>query len=232
MDFDGASSNVNEVPLSLALAMAVRNISSGAQSPPRRRRPGHRRRELGAMIAIPVTIGLLAASAVVWQTSRAAFSGTTDNAANSWAAGSVSLSDDDSAAAMFAATGLVPGSTGQKCIRVTYGGSVTAALKLYVSANSGVPLQSYIDLVIEEGTGTATFASCTGFTSTSTLYTGTLAAAATANNAYASGWSSWSPTGATQNRTYRFSYTLNAATPDAQQGNTSTATFQWEARTP
>jgi hypothetical protein len=143
----------------------------------------------------------------------------------------VSLTDDDAGAAMFAATGLVPGSTGQKCIKVTYGGSVTAAVKLYVSANTGTPLQAYLDMVIEEGT-VGTFASCTGFTATSTLYTGTLATAAASNNTYATGWSSWAPTGAAQTRTYRFTYTLNAATPDAQQGNSSTATFQWEARTP
>ena len=46
------------------------------------------------------------------------------------------------------------------------------------------------------------------------------------------GWSTWSPTAATQNRTYRLAYTLNAATPDAQEGNSSTATFQWEAISP
>lgn len=196
------------------------------------RRPRRRRSGLAALTAVPITIGLLAASAVVWQTSQAAFTATTSNAANSWAAGSVSLTDDDAAAAMFTATGLVPGSTGTKCIRVTYGGSVTAAVKMYVSANSGVPLQSYIDLVIDEGTGTGGFASCAGFSATSTLFTGTLATAAASNATYATGWSSWSPTGATQNRTYRIKYTLNAATPDVQQGNSSTATFQWEARTP
>ena len=189
-------------------------------------------RRLGAILAIPVTIGIAASSILIWRASEAAFTATTNNAANSWTAGTVSLTDDDSAAAMFTATGLVPASTGQKCIRVTYGGNVTSAVKLYISANTGVPMQAYIDLVIEEGTGTGTFASCTGFSSTSTLYTGTLATAATSNASYASGWSSWSPTGATQNRTYRITYTLDAATPDAQQGNNSTATFQWEARTP
>jgi hypothetical protein len=194
------------------------------------RRP-RRRLRFGGMVAIPLTLGLLAASAVVWHTSQAAFTGTTSNAANSWAAGTVSLTDDDAAAAMFNATGLVPGSTGTKCITVTYGGSVTAAVKLYVSANTGASLQAYLDMVIQEGTG-GSFASCTGFSATSTLYTGTLATAATSNNAYATGWSSWSPTGAGQSRTYMFTYTLNAATPDPQQGNGSTATFQWEARTP
>jgi hypothetical protein len=191
-----------------------------------------RERRLGAPLLIPVTIGMLAASTLVWRASEAAFTATTSNATNSWTAGTVSLVDDDSAVAMFSAAGLIPGSTGQKCIRVTYGGDVTSAVKMYVPANAGAAMQPYIDLVIEEGTGTGTFASCTGFTSTSTLYTGTLAAAAAANTTYGTGWSTWSPTGASQNRTYRISYTFDVATPDVQQGNSSTATFQWEARTP
>jgi hypothetical protein len=194
------------------------------------RRPRRRTRRHGALVAIPIVVGLLGASALVWQSSGAAFSGTTGDAGNSWTAGTVSLTDDDSAAAMFAATGLVPGSTGDHCITVTYGGSVTAAVKLYVSANTGAGLQPYLDLVIEEGTG-GTFASCTGFTPGSTLFTGTLADFVADNAAYADGVSSWSPTAATQARTYRFTYTLNASTPDAQQGASSTATFQWEART-
>src|SRR3712207_7319239 len=47
-----------------------------------------------------------------------------------------SLSDDDSGSAMFTATGLKPGSTGTKCIQVTYGGSLAAAVKLYVSSST------------------------------------------------------------------------------------------------
>ena len=71
----------------------------------------------------------------------------------------------------------------------------------------------------------------TGFTPSSTLFSGTLAGLVAANAAYGSGLSSWTPTAAAQARTYRFTYTLDASTPDAQQGATATATFQWEART-
>lgn len=192
---------------------------------PRRRR----RRGLGALVALPVALGLIGASAVVWESSSAAFTATTSNAANSWAAGTVSLTDDDSATAMFSATGLVPAATGSKCITVTYGGSAAAAVKFYVAANTGPGLQPYLDLVIQEGSG-GSFGSCTGFTPTSTLFTGTLSALVSANATYATGLSSWAPTGAAQSRTYKVSYTLNASTPDAQQGASSTATFQWEAR--
>ena len=176
-----------------------------------------------------ILIGTVLSSLFVWKASEAAFSGTTSNAANSWTAGTVSLTDDDSSAAMFTATGLVPSSSGSNCITVTYGGSVTSAVKLYVSASTNSAFQAYLDLVVDEGTGGG-FGDCTGFSSTSTLFTGTLATFASTNVDHASGLSSWTPTAAGQARTYRFTYTVNAATPDGQQGANSTATFQWEAR--
>jgi len=37
---------------------------------------------------------------------------------------------------MFAASGLAPGSTGSRCIEVTYGGSLAAVVKLYATAAS------------------------------------------------------------------------------------------------
>lgn len=194
------------------------------------RAPDRGRGRAGAVVAIvAAVVGMLAASAIVWQTSQAAFTGSTQNTTNSWTAGTVSLTDDDAGVAMFSLTGLVPGATATRCITVTYGGSATAAVRLFVPASSGA-LRGDLDLVIQEGTG-GSFASCTGFTSSSTLYTGTLLTAATNNAAYGSGWSLWQPTGAAQSRTYRFTYTLNAATADAQQGASATATFQWEART-
>jgi hypothetical protein len=194
-----------------------------APGPPRRRR-------FGGLVTAMSMVGLLFASAAVWQTSQAAFTGSTQNATNAWTAGTVSLTDDDAGTAMFSVTGLVPGATATRCIAVTYGGSATAAVRLFVPTASG-PLQSYLDLVVQEGSG-GSFASCTGFTASSTLYTGTLASAASLHGAYGSGWSTWAPTGAAQSRTYRFTYTLNAGTPDSQQGNSANATLQWEARTP
>lgn len=192
------------------------------------RRPRRRRRSGWAVL--PVVVGLLGASAVVWQRSEAAFTGTTSNPSNTWSVGTVSLTDDDASAAMFNAAGLFPGSTGQRCLTVTYGGSVEAPVRMYVPTTTGTTILSYLDLVVEEGTG-GSFADCTGFTPSSTLFTGTLDAAATDHAGYDDGWSTWTPNGAAQSRTYRIAYTLNASTPDTEQGLSATATFQWEART-
>lgn len=192
---------------------------------PRRRARGGRR--AGVLAALAVLSGIAASSGVMWQASSAAFTGTTSNGANSWAAGTVSLTDDDSNGLLFSATNLKPGSTGVKCITVTYGGSSAAAVKLYGSAVTGT-LGQYLNMVIEEGDG-GTFADCTGFASPSTVYSGTLSNFGTTRTGFASGVGAFAPTAATQKKTYRFTYTVDPATPNAAQGTSANATFVWEA---
>ena len=189
------------------------------------------RRAGGVAVVGAVLAGLLGSGVFVWQGTNAAFTSTTSNGANNWTAGAVTISDDDSNVAMFNATGLVPGSTGSKCIKVTYSGNVTAAVKLYVSASSGT-LNPYIDLVVEEGSGggnVGDFSSCGSF-SGSTIYSGTLATMASTKTAFAGGVGTFAPTAATQFKVYKFTYTLNASTPNNMQSATGSATFQWESQ--
>src|SRR3712207_597175 len=129
---------------------------------------------------------------------------------------------------MFTATNVRPGSTGEKCIKLTYNGSLSTSVKLYGTAVSGA-LAPHLDLVVEEGSG-GTFGSCTGFVASATDYTGTLAAFGTGKTDFASGVGSFAPTGAGQTKTYRIAYTVNATTPDSAQGAAANATFTWEAR--
>jgi hypothetical protein len=177
---------------------------------------------------VAVVGGIAVSSGAMWHASSAAFTATTDNAANNWTAGTVTLGDDDSNGAMFAATNIRPGSTGEKCIKLTYNGSLSASVKLYGTAVSGA-LSPYIDLVVEEGSG-GNFGSCTGFVASATDYTGTLAAFGSGKTDHASGVGSFAPTGAGQQKTYRIAYTVNASTPDSAQGAAANATFTWEAR--
>ena len=189
------------------------------------------RRAGGAAVVGAVLAGLLGSGVFVWQGTNAAFTSTTSNGANNWTAGAVTIADDDSSTAMFNATGLVPGSTGSKCIKVTYSGNVTAAVKLYVASSSGT-LNPYIDLVVEEGSGAGNvgdFSSCSTFSGT-TIYSGTLSNMASTKTAFASGVGSWAPTAATQFKVYKFTYTLNASTPNNMQSATCSATFQWESQ--
>ncbi|MEZ5323147.1 MAG: hypothetical protein R2698_13930 [Microthrixaceae bacterium] len=163
--------------------------------------------------------------------SRAAFSGTTDNTANSVTAAGVALADDDTGSAMFNVTGMKPGDTQTKCIVVTYNGTITtgAPIQLY---RSGVPtgtgLETYLDATVEIGTG-GSFSSCTGFTPSSTIVTGTLADFLTTKTSYATAQSTgWTPTGSGQSRTFRV--TLTMQDDNAAQAKSVNFGFTWEAR--
>lgn len=185
----------------------------------------------GVMPASVFLSGLL-----VWQSSNAAFSSTTVNPSNSFASGSVVLSDDDSSTAMFTPTLLKPSSTGTKCIVVTSTGTLASTVQLYATGYSTTnALGSYLNMVVDEGTG-GTFASsgptsCTGFTLSTNIYTGTLAAFAAAKTSFATGVGTWAPAGSgSPTRTYRIQYTLDAATPNSAQSGTAALGFTWEAQ--
>lgn len=172
-----------------------------------------------------IPVAFLASAGLVWQASYSAFSATTTNASNNWAAASVTLTDDDANSAMFNATGLQGGSTGSKCIEVTYGSAAPATVKLYGSATG--TLGSYLDITVEEGTG-GTFADCTGFTAGATIFTGTLAGFAAASNSFATGVGSFAPTASGQSKTFKITYRVQDN--NAAQGTSASATFTWEAQ--
>ena len=187
------------------------------------------RKQLVAGAAIPAAV--LVSGALVWQSSYAAFSSTTSNPTNNWAAGSVTLADDDSNTAMFTAANMKPGATGVKCIAVTSSGSLASTVKLYSTSYSTTnALAANINLKVEEGTG-ATTASCAGFTGVSTLYDAALSGFGTTKTGFATGVSSWAPTGAaSETKSYRITYTLSAGTPDTAQGGTAALGFTWESQ--
>lgn len=177
--------------------------------------------------AAALVAGLVVNGLMVWSGTSAAFTASGSNAGNNWATSSLAITDDDSGIALFTATGLVPGSTGSKCLTVTYGGNTASSVKLFASASSGT-LSPYINLTVEEGTG-GSFGSCTGF-SGSSIYTGTLSGFTTTKTAYASGVGTWAPNASGSTRTYKFTYTLDAATPSSMQSTTAGVTFVWESQ--
>src|SRR5258708_6951108 len=81
------------------------------------------------VLASAALVGAVLCSTMVWRTSSALFAGTTTNTSNSWATGTVSLSDDAAGTALFSSAtdgGLSGGQSITKCIKVTYGGSITS----------------------------------------------------------------------------------------------------------
>jgi hypothetical protein len=187
-------------------------------------------------VAVAGVVGVLGSGSLVWQSSYAAFAGSTGNPSSSFAAASVALTDDDGGAtpttgtAMFTASGLtLGGAAASRCIQVTYAGSaVTAApVKLYGTGLGGTGLGTYLNLTVEVGTPGG-YASCGAFAG-STLYTGTLAAFAATYTAYAGGLATtWSPTTNAQTMAFRITYSVqnNASASGLSCG----LAFVWEAQ--
>ncbi|SBN63766.1 hypothetical protein GA0004736_2706 [Curtobacterium sp. 9128] len=181
-----------------------------------------------AWIALPLAV--VASGAVIATASYAAFSATTDNAANSWRTGAVSLTDDDSGAALFTVDDLVPGSTGSNCITVTSTTSNPSEVRLYTAAQSDEDaIGQHLQMTVERG-ALATAGDCTTFTGASTVHDGTLAELLTAGS-FGDGVDDWKPATGTSSTTYRFSYALAADTPNTAQDSAVGTTFVWEAQT-
>ncbi len=181
-----------------------------------------------------VVVSLLAVSALVVDSSIAAFTASTSNTGNSFSTGTVDLVDDDLGAVMFTASGLVPGQSVQDCIVVTYQGTVTdpAGVKVYSGGftDSG-DLATYLNLTIEEGSG-GTFGDCTGFATGATIESGsTLAGFDGTAVDYSTGVGTWDPSGTPESKTYRITVQLDPSAPDAEQGESVSAmTFAWEVQ--
>jgi hypothetical protein len=188
-----------------------------------RRRPG--------MGMIAIGLGIILSAGATWRASSAVFTATTANGADTFATGNVALVDNDSAAAMFTVSGMKPGSTGQSCITVTYNGSLAAGVRLYGTSPSATnSLDGQINLQVEESTASSTFgASCTGFTSPTTLYNGAMSTFGTTYTQYSNGLSTWAPSGSGQVHSYRFTYTLSSSAPNSVMSSTASITFTWEA---
>src|SRR3954468_21270572 len=122
------------------------------------------------VLATLAVIGLVGAIAGLGAYST--FTSTTSNAGNTFAAGTVAISDNDAGAAMYSVSNKKPGDTITQCIKVTYTGSVDSDVKLYTSSTIGA-LGPYIDLQVRSGSGNPTFPGCTGFTADAAdLYSG------------------------------------------------------------
>src|SRR5438067_4256249 len=183
-----------------------------------------------------LVIGLV--GAIAGFSTFSAFSSTTSNDGNSFSAGTVTLSDNDSNSALYTVSNAKPGDSASACITVTYGGSLSANVKLYTASTIG-SLGSHLTLVVTQGTGTVSFGSaCTNFTpdgSGSQIYNGTLSNFAATYTNFASGLSltnaSASTTWATNDaRVYKFQITLPSSDTTGGGLTSSSHSFTWEAQ--
>jgi hypothetical protein len=183
--------------------------------------------QIGALV-----LSFIAVSVLVVTSSRAAFVAQNDNVTNQVTSAAVDLTDTDSGTAMFDdVTGLMPGTTEQRCIDVTYNGTVDPlAVKLYSSGAPTSTLAPYLDLTIEVGSDPSpVFRDCNGFVPAGILYSGTVQGFSTGHGSYAAGVPAWDPGIGPETRTFRFS--LSVQDVPAAEGLTTTFGYSWETRT-
>ncbi|HVX32322.1 MAG TPA: hypothetical protein VHA80_04205 [Solirubrobacterales bacterium] len=156
------------------------------------------------------------------------FSATTQNAGNEISSGTVLISDNDAGSAQFNVTNAKPGESWERCIKVTYNGSLPADVHLYMTGGGGA-LEPYLHLTLSQGTqASPTFPSCAGFTPDNTNGTGVLydgAAAGLLGSDYETGLTvvpfgqeSWASGSAL---VFKERLALSAEAPDTAQGATT-----------
>ena len=187
-----------------------------------------RRKVLLTISVLCVLVGLIALG------SFAAFTATTTNTGNNISSGTVAISQHSGATTLYNITNQKPGQSTQKCVRVTYTGSLPALVELYVS--SGITNGTLYNIQVERGTGLTTLdgtMSCAGFSATSTAFTA--AALSTFPTTYGTGVDG-KPTAGVWNTNdfvdYRFTITQNddtTANAHTSAVSSGSHTFTWEA---
>lgn len=196
-------------------------------------RRGERKRR-GGLRALPalVPLGVLAAGALVYGASNAAFTSSTSTGSNAWTAGTVTLASDAPASGAFSASNMKPGVANPNtlCVTLNYTGSLASDVRWYVKNLSDAPthavnLSGYVRMSIEQANAVIP-ANCTGFVGSGTFVNpggangDTLAGLAGAKTDWTSGMGSW-PTAAgnsTQKRSYKVTWWL----PDVGETGLST----------
>jgi hypothetical protein len=176
-------------------------------------------------LAAVLVIGITSAGAT-WS----AWNAQTGNSGNSFTAGTAVIRTDSPATAVFEVPAMRPSIALDRCLTVTYRGTLPAAVRLYGEATAGTGLGSYLRLTIVRGTAASSRdGDCGRFVPDGDgglRYQGLLADLPAD---YADGVADEAPpwTGG-ESHTYRFRVELIA--DNAAQGRSVTESFTWEGR--
>lgn len=169
-----------------------------------------------------LAVALLAVALAVG--SGATFTAQSANPSNTFSSGTLTMSNSKDGAAILSASNLKPGDVATGVVDIQNTGSVTGSFSLTRSAlndsDTANPMSQKLNLVVRDcgdfGAGTP---SCDA--GDPVRYTGTLAAM--------TGASSLGTYAANEKRRYEFAVTFDSSAGNAYQGDSSTATFQWDA---
>jgi len=196
------------------------------------------RRATTVLAALATPIAVVAAGALVYQASSAAFTGQTRNSGNEWSTGSVNLTDDDNGQARFQVANMLPGNTDTQCIKVTANASVASRVKGYTvnPVTSAQGLENRILVTIEAGNG-GSFATCTGFVLEGNPIVANVPLSTLAGtNTYEKGIGGWDVDAGGASKTYRFTWKFDTTGMtqtqiDQLQGAKTGIDMQWEMQT-
>ncbi len=160
------------------------------------------------------TVAVIAAAAAMIIGGFAAFTASTSNTGNSFAAGTLTFSDNDGGTALITVSNLKPGDFMTRQIVVTNDGSLDAnvAATLVTSGD----LAPVLDVTVEEGVNEPFGA-------------GTLASAGTLNASYDETNGTPNPWLAGASKTYDIVYTVQSGAGNTYQGDTATAALTFNA---
>lgn len=166
--------------------------------------------------------------------SFSAFSGQAENPSNELKAGTVSLLDNDVGGSLYQLLNSKPGLTKEACIRVSYGGTLDADMKIY-TAGAIAALGEHVTVKVEPGSQSSpSFPSCTGFNADAggAIFDDKLSNFPTSYDTgvsdYPGSATKWANGDAV---VYRVTTTLAAGIPDTLQGaSTGSHALRFEAR--
>jgi hypothetical protein len=191
---------------------------------PRNGRPLRRRER---WLATLVVVGALGATGT-WMT-WASFSATATVGGNTVSAGTVTLADDRSAVPLYDVQGRDPGDPLDRCIEVTYLGSLPSDVRLYTTP---IEAGDHVHLELSRGTGPSGSGDCAGFVPHGTvLFSGSLTAFAGTHASWGDGLVVAPPTpGAwSAGDAVSFRFRLEQL-PTADAVETGPHAYVWEAR--
>jgi hypothetical protein len=212
----------------------VEPVVAAVPQAPERRKPGRIALKLALTLALMTVVGGVAGFGT-WS----AFSSTTQNTGNTFAAGTVIIGDNDGGTTpMLSFANASPGTTDTSCVTVTYTGSLASSVRLY-GTTSGTGLDQYLNLVVTRGSGAAGFDDCTGFTPDPTdligagngvIYSGTLQGFPDNYGAALVDPVAGSPESWTNPESHQYRFVVTVADNNAAQGLDASQSFTWEAR--
>ncbi|MDH4171943.1 MAG: hypothetical protein OEW42_20360 [Acidimicrobiia bacterium] len=181
--------------------------------------PRDRRVARSTARAFAAAISALLIATLVVARSGSALEAEGTVAGTNFAAGTVSLVDDDRGRSLFDLSDMAPGRPVVRCIQVVYDGSILP-VDLTLQAEGDGALLPYLETTIEEGTGGA-FTSCDGFDPSRVVYGGTLSTLTTRSRL---------PIGTINNTGDGMSFRVTFDLADEQDalGKTASADFVWE----